>query len=53
MDEQFEILDVKGSCAMLPENMKFRRIVKCLDKIFTLFSGLSYRVIVVSKIKND
>ena len=44
---KFEILEVKGSCAMLPENMRFKRFVKAVDKFFSMFPGLSYRVIVV------
>ena len=44
---KFEILEVKGSCAMLPENMRFRSFIKAVDKFFTMFPGLSYRVIVV------
>jgi len=39
MDEQFEILEVKGSCAMLPENMRFKRIFKAVDKVLAMFSG--------------
>ena len=46
---KFKILDVKGSCAMLPENMKFKRIVKGIDKVFTVFPSLSYRVITEAK----
>ncbi len=45
----FKILEVKGSCAMLPENGKFKRFVEALDKVFTGVPGLSYRVIVESK----
>jgi len=26
MDEQFEIMEVKGSCAVLPENLRFKKI---------------------------
>ena len=44
---KFEILEIKGSCAMLPENMMFKRLFKALDKFFTLFPSLSYRVILV------
>ena len=44
---KFEILEVKGSCAMLPKNMRFRMLFKAVDKFFTMFPGLSYRVIVV------
>ena len=46
---KFEILEVKGSCAMLPEDMRFKRFVKAVDKIFTVFPGLSYRVIIECK----
>ena len=26
MDEQFEIVEVKGLCAVLPENLRFKKI---------------------------
>lgn len=39
MDEQFEILEAKGLCAMLPENMRFKRIFKAVDKVLTMFAG--------------
>ena len=45
----FKILGVKGSCAMLPENMKFKRLVRAADKFFTLLSRLSYRVILIAR----
>ena len=48
---KFKILEVKGSCAMLPENMRFKRFAKAVDKIFTVFPGLSYRVIVTARVK--
>lgn len=48
---KFKILDVKGSCAMLPENMRFGRIVRAVDKLFTLLPLLSYRVVVVCQKK--
>jgi len=38
---------VKGSCAMLPEDMRFKRFIKAVDKVFTVFPSLSYRVVVV------
>jgi len=44
MNEQFEILKVRGSCAMLPENMRFRKLFKAVDKFFAMFPSLSYRV---------
>ena len=31
---------------MLPENMRFRRLFKTVDKIFTVFPSLSCRVII-------
>lgn len=43
----FDIVDVKGSCAMLPENMRFKRFVNLVDKVFILFPSLSYRVVVI------
>ena len=46
---KFEILEVKGSCAMLPENMRFKRFAKAVDKFFSMFPGLSYRVIVAAR----
>jgi len=36
MDEQFEILKVKGSCAMLPENIRFRSFIKAVDKSWSV-----------------
>ena len=42
----FEILTVKGSCAMLPKNMKLRTLIRTIDKFFTIFPSLSYRVII-------
>lgn len=46
---RFTITSVKGSCAMLPGNMKFLRLFEAVDKVFTVLPGLSYRTIVVSK----
>ncbi len=43
----FKIVEVKGSCAQLPENMKFKRLFKAVDKILTMFPGLSYRVVLI------
>ena len=40
---KFEILKVKGSCAMLLEDKLF----KAVDKVFAVFAGLSYRVVVI------
>ena len=48
---KFKILEVKGSCAMLPENMRFRRLFKAVDKIFTVFPSLSYRVVILCQKK--
>ena len=45
---KFDILDVKGSCAMLPKNMRFSPLVSAMDKAVSLFPSLSYRCIVVS-----
>jgi len=42
---KFEILEVKGSCAMLPENMRFKRFAKAVELIFTSIPSLSYRVV--------
>ena len=46
---KFEILEVKGSCAMLPEDMMFKRVVRAVDKFLTMFPGLSYRVIIEAR----
>jgi len=43
----FEILKVKGLCAMLPENMRFRMLFEVMDKVFTVLPSLAYRVVVV------
>jgi len=51
MDEQFEILKVKGSCAMLPDNMRFRSFIEAVDKFFSKFSSLAYRGVVVCRKK--
>lgn len=49
---EFEILEIKGSsCPMLPENMKFKRIAKAVDKVFSMFPRLSYRVILICSSK--
>ena len=48
---KFEILEVKGSCAMLPENMRFRSFIKAVDKFFSKFSSLAYRSVVVCRKK--
>ena len=47
----FKIVEVKGSCAQLPENMRFKLIIKTVDKFFTLFPSLSYRVVIVCQKK--
>lgn len=41
----FTIISVKGSCAKLPENMRFSRLVSVVDRAISLFPSLSYRVI--------
>jgi len=41
-----KILEVKGSCAQLPKNMRFRGLFKSADKLFANFPSLSYRVII-------
>jgi ubiquinone/menaquinone biosynthesis C-methylase UbiE len=46
---KFETLEIKGSCAMLPENMRFRRIFSTMDRFFTAFPGLSYRVVIKAR----
>jgi|Deesub1362A_J573_1020465.scaffolds.fasta_scaffold00052_92 ubiquinone/menaquinone biosynthesis C-methylase UbiE len=48
----FKIVEVKGSCAQLPENMKFKGIIRALDKFLTMFPNLSYRVVLVC-VKED
>jgi len=48
---KIEILEVKGSCAMLPENMRFRMLFKSMDKFFSKFSSLAYRSVVVCRKK--
>lgn len=48
---KFEILEVKGSCAMLPENMRFKRVVRAVDKFLTMFPSLAYRSVVVCRKK--
>jgi len=45
----FKISEVKGSCAQLPKNMRFRGLFKSADKLFAKFSGLSYRVVIACK----
>lgn len=45
----FKIIDVKGSCAQLPENMRLKRLIKAVDRIFTVFPSISYRVILVGR----
>lgn len=47
----FKIIDAKGSCAMLPENMKFKSLFERLDKFIALFPSLSYRSVVVCQKK--
>jgi ubiquinone/menaquinone biosynthesis C-methylase UbiE len=42
----FKILAVKGSCAQLPRDMKFKGLFKAIDRFFAKFPSLSYRVIV-------
>ena len=49
MNEQFEILKVRGLCAMLPENMRFQSFIKAVDNFFSKFPSLSYRVIMVAR----
>jgi len=48
---KFKILEVKGSCAMLPENMRFRSFIKAVDKFFSKFPSLAYRSVVVCRKK--
>ncbi|MBO3810226.1 MAG: class I SAM-dependent methyltransferase [Candidatus Brockarchaeota archaeon] len=45
----FKIIKVKGSCAQLPENMRFRRLFRSIDALFAKFPGLSYRVIMACR----
>jgi len=42
----FEILNVKGSCAVLPKTMKFLTLARMIDKFLTIFPTLSYRVVI-------
>ena len=46
---KFEIFEVKGSCAMLPEDMRFRGFIKAVDRFFAVFPSLSYRVIIIAR----
>lgn len=47
---KFQIVEVKGSCAdNLPENMRLSKIVRGIDRVFTLFPSLSYRAIVLAR----
>lgn len=48
---KFEIFEIKGSCAQLPENIKFKGLFECLDKFIALFPSLSYRSVVVCQKK--
>lgn len=48
---KFEILEVKGSCAQLPENMRFGKVIKAVDRILTIFPSLSYRSVCVCQKK--
>ena len=43
----FKISEIKGSCAQLPKNMRFRNLFRIIDKFFTKFPSLSYRVIII------
>jgi len=47
---KFEILDVKNSRAMLPENMRFKRVERWID-FLTMFPSLAYRSVVVCRRK--
>ena len=42
----FQILMMKGACAQLPKNMRFRSLFRTMDKFFAKFPSLSYRVII-------
>jgi hypothetical protein len=42
----FKILAVKGSCAQLPRDMRFKGLFKAIDGFFAKFPSLSYRVVV-------
>ena len=48
---KFEILDVKNSRAMLPENMRFRSFIEAVDKFFSKFPSIAYRSVVVCQRK--
>ena len=43
MDEH-EIMKVKGSCAVLPGNLEFKRIFKAVVIVLAMFAGLSYMI---------
>ena len=45
----FKILVMKGACAQLPKNMRFRGLFRTMDKFFAKFPDLSYRVIIACK----
>jgi len=36
---------------MLPENMRFKRVVRAVDKFLTMFPSLAYRSVVVCRKK--
>lgn len=46
---EFKIIEIKGSSASLPRNIKFRRILGAIDELFSSSPSLSYRVIVVAR----
>ena len=48
---KFEISEVKGSCVMLPENMRFKGFIKAVDRFFSKFPSLAYRSVVVCRKK--
>jgi ubiquinone/menaquinone biosynthesis C-methylase UbiE len=42
----FTIIDIKGTCAALPDNMRFSFLISTMDKVISLLPSLSYGVIV-------
>ena len=44
--DNFEALDTEGSCAMLPDNMRFSFLISTMGKVISLFPSLSCGVIV-------
>lgn len=45
----FKILMVKESCAQLPENLKFKKLMDALDSFLAKFPGISYKIVSISE----